>query len=66
MAVILCGTRGGITRTENQNLQALGRSAFGFEVDKNFYERAKNEMLDFSEKIHQMTLEEIMQSEKGE
>ena len=23
----------------------LGRSAFGFEIDRNFYERAKNEML---------------------
>jgi site-specific DNA-methyltransferase (adenine-specific) len=25
----------------------LGRSAFGFEIDRNFYERAKNEMLVF-------------------
>lgn len=25
----------------------LGRSAFGFEIDRNFYERAKNEMLNF-------------------
>lgn len=27
----------------------LGRSAFGFEIDRNFYERAKNEMLNFEE-----------------
>ena len=27
----------------------LGRSAFGFEIDRNFYERAKNEMLIFPE-----------------
>lgn len=25
----------------------LGRSAFGFEIDRNFYKRAKNEMLVF-------------------
>lgn len=25
----------------------LGRSSFGFEIDRNFYERAKNEMLNF-------------------
>ena len=28
----------------------LGRSAFGFEIDRNFYEKAKNEMLVFPEK----------------
>lgn len=28
----------------------LGRSAFGFEIDRTFYERAKNEMLVFPEK----------------
>ena len=28
----------------------LGRSAFGFEIDRNFYQRAKNEMLKFPEK----------------
>lgn len=26
----------------------LGRNSFGFEIDRNFFERAKNEMLDFS------------------
>lgn len=26
----------------------LGRSAYGFEIDRNFYERAKNEMLNFN------------------
>lgn len=33
----------------------LGRSAFGFEIDRNFYERAKNEMLNF-EKSNQMDI----------
>lgn len=28
----------------------LKRSAFGFEIDRNFYERAKNEMLNFDDK----------------
>lgn len=27
----------------------LGRSAFGFEIDRNFYNRAKNEMLNFND-----------------
>ena len=27
----------------------LGRSAFGFEIDRNFYQRAKDEMLNFSQ-----------------
>ena len=27
----------------------LGRNAYGFEIDRNFYERAKNEMLVFEE-----------------
>jgi len=27
----------------------LGRNAYGFEIDRNFYERAKNEMLNFDE-----------------
>jgi site-specific DNA-methyltransferase (adenine-specific) len=27
----------------------LGRSAFGFEIDRNFYQRAKDEMLKFEE-----------------
>lgn len=26
----------------------LGRSAFGFEIDRNFYQRAKDEMLNFT------------------
>lgn len=29
----------------------LGRSAFGFEIDRNFYTRAKNEMLVFDNKV---------------
>jgi site-specific DNA-methyltransferase (adenine-specific) len=33
----------------------LGRSAYGFEIDRNFYERAKNEMLVF-DKDKQMTI----------
>lgn len=37
----------------------LGRSAYGFEIDRNFYERAKNEMLVF-EKDSQMTLDEFI------
>lgn len=36
----------------------LGRSAFGFEIDRNFYERAKNEMLKV-EKESQMSLEDF-------
>ena len=27
----------------------LGRSAFGFEIDRNFYQKAKDEMLKFEE-----------------
>ena len=34
----------------------LNRSAFGFEIDRNFYERAKNEMLDFSKEEKQMEI----------
>lgn len=29
----------------------LGRSAYGFEIDRNFYSRAKNEMLNFNKEI---------------
>lgn len=36
----------------------LGRSAFGFEIDRNFYNRAKNEMLKETE--HQMELWEVI------
>lgn len=38
----------------------LGRSAYGFEIDRNFYTRAKNEMLVF-EKDPQMELEEYLE-----
>ena len=31
----------------------LGRSAYGFEIDRNFFNRAKNEMLAFEEKESQ-------------
>lgn len=37
----------------------LGRSAYGFEIDRNFYERAKNEMLAF-EKEEQMSLSDFI------
>ena len=37
----------------------LGRSAYGFEIDRNFYERAKNEMLVF-EKDEQMDLSDFI------
>ena len=38
----------------------LGRSAYGFEIDRNFYTRAKNEMLVF-EKDPQMEFEEYLE-----
>lgn len=38
----------------------LNRSAFGFEIDKTFYERAKNEMLKF-EVNQQMTISDYME-----
>lgn len=37
----------------------LGRSAFGFEIDRNFYTRAKEEMLAF-EKDEQMSIEDFI------
>ena len=37
----------------------LGRSAYGFEIDRNFYERAKNEMLVF-EKDNQMSITDFI------
>jgi hypothetical protein len=37
----------------------LGRSAYGFEIDRNFYERAKNEMLVF-EKDSQMNISDFL------
>ena len=36
----------------------LGRSAFGFEIDRNFYQRAKDEMLVF-ERDNQISFEDI-------
>lgn len=33
----------------------MGRSAFGFEIDRNFYQKAKDEMLSF-EKNNQMSI----------
>ena len=38
----------------------LGRSSFGFEIDRNFYARAKNEMLKV-EKESQMSIEDFME-----
>lgn len=37
----------------------LGRSAYGFEIDRNFYERAKNEMLNFA-KNEQMSISDFL------
>lgn len=37
----------------------LGRSAYGFEIDRNFFTRAKNEMLVFN-KDYQMTIEDYL------
>lgn len=37
----------------------LGRSAYGFEIDRNFYERAKNEMIVF-EKDEQMDISDFI------
>ena len=37
----------------------LGRSAYGFEIDRNFYERARNEMLVF-ETDKQMNLSDFI------
>ena len=37
----------------------LGRSAYGFEIDRNFYERAKNEMLVFK-KDNQMSISDFI------
>lgn len=38
----------------------LGRTSFGFEIDRNFYTRAKNEMLDINQMNRQMTLDQFM------
>lgn len=37
----------------------LGRSAFGFEIDRNFYNRAKNEMLAVEDEV-QMSIENFI------
>lgn len=36
-----------------------GRSAFGFEIDRNFYNRAKNEMLAVEDEV-QMSIEDFI------
>lgn len=36
----------------------LNRSSYGFEIDKNFYERGKNEMLDRDWKLHEQLKED--------
>ena len=41
----------------------LGRSAFGFEIDRTFYTRAKNEMLVF-EKDNQLSIFDFLRKEK--
>ena len=38
----------------------LGRSAFGFEIDRNFYNRAKNEMLAVEDEV-QMSIEDFQE-----
>ena len=39
----------------------LGRSAYGFEIDRNFYTRARDEMLKFEvPEFTQMTLTEVI------
>ena len=40
----------------------LGRNAYGFEISKNFFTRAKNEMLTY-ERDEQMTIEQILRKE---
>ena len=39
----------------------LGRNSFGFEIDRNFFERAKNEMLDFSNYERQMEITDFQE-----
>lgn len=41
----------------------LGRNAYGFEIDRTFYDRAKREMLIF-EKYEQMSIEDFMKNEE--
>lgn len=40
----------------------LGRSAFGFEIDRKFYQRAKEEMLDFSDETKQMNIFDFLEA----
>lgn len=43
----------------------LNRQAFGFEIDRTFYERAKSEMLVFKDdEIHQMTINDFIKEDK--
>jgi site-specific DNA-methyltransferase (adenine-specific) len=42
----------------------LGRNAYGFEIDRTFYDRAKNEMMKF-EKDEQMSIEDFMKKRGG-
>ena len=49
-----CGS--GTTLRAAHNLK---RSSFDFEIDKTFFTRAKNQMLDFSKKTEQITIEEL-------
>lgn len=37
----------------------LGRDSYGFEIDRNFYKRAKEEMLDFSKETEQIEIEDM-------
>ena len=41
----------------------LNRNAYGFEIDRNFYERAKNEMLAWKP-LEQMKFEDYLQEAK--
>ena len=43
----------------------LGRSAYGFEIDRNFYQRAKDEMLVF-EKDNQMSISDFLRSDEND
>lgn len=40
----------------------LGRSAFGFEIDRKFYQRAKEEMLDFSDETKQLNIFDFLEA----
>lgn len=49
-----CGSGSTLRAAEN-----LGRSAFGFEIDRNFYNRAKKEMLTVDDEV-QMSIEDFI------